>query len=76
MFLKYTVVGMVLMIYTLGCWAGYVTMKTTYDYVLYYFVDSSTRTKQKYQSFKITIALHMINDFIFQQAIYKRKKSF
>ena len=73
-FLKYTVLGMILMIYTLGCWVGYVTMKTTYDYVLYYFVDSSTRPKQKYQSFKVTIALHMISYFMFQ-AICKRKKS-
>ena len=27
---------------TLGCRMGYVTMKTTYNYVLYFFVNSST----------------------------------
>ena len=29
-FLKYTVVAMILMIYTLGCWVGYVTMMTMF----------------------------------------------
>ena len=59
----------------LGCRVNYVTMKSNYNYVLYLFVNSSSINKQIYQSIKVTIVSHMINEFKFQQAISKRKKS-
>ena len=53
-------------------------MKTTYNYVLYLFVDSLSWTKLKYQAIEVTIVLvsHVIDEFKFQQAIHKRKKSY
>ena len=60
---------------TVGYGVGYVTMKTTYNYVLYFFVDLLSRNKPKYQSIKVTIVSYVIDEFIFQQAIHKRKKS-
>ena len=44
-FVEYTVVAVVHIYYgdvTLGCRASYVTMKTTYNYVMSLFVDSLT----------------------------------
>ena len=56
---------------TLGCRACHVTMKTAYNYVLYFFVDLWSRNKPKYQSIKVTIVSYVIDEFIFQQAIHK-----
>ena len=60
---------------TLGRRAGYVTMKTTYNYVLYLFVDSSTCFTPALGDPEITIVSHMINEFKFQQAMHEKKKS-
>ena len=60
---------------TLGCTVGYLTMKTTYNYVLYLFVNSLAWNEVKFQSIEVTIASHMINKLKFKQAIHERKKS-
>ena len=74
-FVEYAIVAMVHMIYTnntmgtlIVCREGYVTMKPTYSYVLYLFVDSSSLTEPKYQFIDVTIASQVINEFKFQQA--------
>ena len=59
---------------SLGCRVGYVTMKTTYNYIFCLFVDSLSRNLPKYQSIKVIISLHVIDEFKFQQAIHERKK--
>ena len=78
-FVEYTILAVVHMIYygdiTLGYKVGYLTMKTTYNYVLCLSVNSSTWNEVKFQSINVTIASHMINEFKFQQAIHQRKKS-
>ena len=51
---------------TLGCRADYVTIKTTYNYVLYLFVDSSTWFAPELADLKVTMMLHMIDEFKFQ----------
>ena len=66
---EFTILAMVHMIYygdvTLGCTAGYLTMKTTYNYVLYLFVDSSVWNEVKFQAIEVTIASHVISEFKF-----------
>ena len=66
---EFTILAMVHMIYygdvTLGCTAGYLTMKTAYNYVLYLFVDSSAWNEVKFQAIEVTIALHVISELKF-----------
>ena len=61
-FVEYTVLAMVHMIYygdvTLGCRAGYVTMK---KYVLYLFVDSWTWFALALTDLKVTMVSHVID---------------
>ena len=77
-FIEYTAVAVVHMIYygdiILVCRASYLTMKTTYNYVLYLFADSLSWTEPKYQSTKVTIALHVIDEFIFNRQYTKERR--
>ena len=77
-FVEYTVIALVHMILyygdiTLGCGADYVTIKATYNYVLYLFVDSSTWFALALPDLKVTIVSHVINEVKFQQATHKKK---
>ena len=54
--------------------ADYVTMKTTYNYVLYLFVNSSTSFAPALADLKVTMVLHVINEFKFPQVIYKKRR--
>ena len=49
-------------------------MKTTYNYVLYLFVDLSTLFTLALADPKVTMASHVINEFKFQQAIHKKEE--
>ena len=53
---------------TLGCRADDVTIKTTYNNVLYLFIDSSTLFAPALAYLKDTLMSHVINEFNFQQA--------
>ena len=57
---------------TLGCREDNVTMKTTYNDVLYLFIDSSTLFALALADLKETMVRHVINDFKFQQAIHEK----
>ena len=59
---------------TLGCRMGYVTMKTTYNYVLYFFVNSSTWFALALVDLKVTMVSHLINEFKFQQVIHDKRR--
>ena len=77
-FVECTVVTVVLMIYygdiTLGCRDDYVTIKTTYNYVLYLFVDSLTWLAPALVDLKVTMVLHLIDEFKFQQMIHEKEE--
>ena len=47
-------------------------MKTTYNNVLYLFIDSSTLFAPALADLKETMVLHVINKFKFQQAIHEK----
>ena len=74
-FVEYTIVAVVHMIYTrditLGYRGDYLTMKTTYNYVLYFIVDSWAWFALALADLKVTMVSHVINKFKFQQAIHK-----
>ena len=57
---------------TLGCRADYVTIKTTYNNVLYLFINSSTLFAPALADLKETLMSHVIDEFKFQQAIHKK----
>ena len=67
--MEYSVVAVVHDIYygnvTLGCRLDNVTIETTYNNVLYLFVDSSTLFALALADLKITMVLHVINEFKF-----------
>ena len=75
---EYTVVAVVHILYygdiTLGCGADYVTIKTTYNYVLYLFVDSLTQFALALADLKVTIVSHVIDEVKFQQAIHIKRR--
>ena len=75
---EYTIVAVVHMIYygdiTLGCRADYVTIRTTCNYVLHLFVNSSSWFTLALADLKVTMVSHMINKFKFQQAIHKKEE--
>ena len=47
-------------------------MKTTYNNVLYLFIDSSTLFAPALADLKETMVSHVINEFKFQQAIHEK----
>ena len=51
-------------------------MKTTYNYIMYLFVDSLSRNKQIYQSIKVTIMSHIIDEFKTSASDTRKKKEF
>ena len=59
---------------TLGCRAGYVTMKISYNYFLYLFVESSAWFAPALADLKVTMVSHVIDEFKFQQAIHKKRR--
>ena len=59
---------------TLGCRADNVTIKPTYNNVLYLFIDSLTSFAPTLADLKEIMVLHMINEFKFQQAIHKKEE--
>ena len=59
---------------TLGCRGGYVTMKTTYNYVLYLIIDSSAWFALAPADLKVTVASHVISEFKFPQTINKKEE--
>ena len=59
---------------TLGCRADDVTIKTTYNNVLYLFIESSTLFAPALADLKETLMLHVINEFKFQQAIHEKEE--
>ena len=69
-FVEYTIVAVVHMIYTMSR-GDYVTMKTTYNYVLYFIVNSWAWFALALADLKVTMVSHVINKFKFQQAIHK-----
>ena len=48
-------------------------MKTTYNYVLYLFVDSTSWAAPAWVDRKVTMVLHLIDEFKFQQMIHKKE---
>ena len=58
---------------SVGCRVDYVTIKRTYNYVLYLFVNSSTWFALALADLKVTMVLHMINKFKFQLAIHEKR---
>ena len=58
---------------TLGCRAANVTIKTTYNNVLYLFINSSTSFALALADLKETMMSHVIDEFKFQQAIHERR---
>ena len=51
-----------------------VTIKTTYNNVLYLFIDSSTLFAPALADLKETMVSHMIDEFKFQQVIYEKEE--
>ena len=51
-----------------------VTIKTTYNNVLYLFIDSSTLFALALAGLKETLMSHVIDEFKFQQAIHKKEE--
>ena len=49
-----------------------VTIKTSYNNVLYLFINSSTLFAPALADLKETLMLHVINEFKFQQAIHEK----
>ena len=56
----------------LGCREDNVTMKTTYNNILYLFIDSSTLFAPALADLKDTMVSHVINEFKFQQAMHEK----
>ena len=50
-------------------------MKTTYNYVLYLFINTLSWNEWKYQYIDVTVVSHVIDEFKVQQVIEERKKS-
>ena len=51
-----------------------VTIKTTYNNVLYLFIDSSTLFAPALADLKETVVLHVIDEFKFQQVIHEKRR--
>ena len=49
-------------------------MKTTYNYVLYLIVDSLAWFAPALADLKVTMVLHVIDEFKFQQAIHEKEE--
>ena len=56
---------------TLEFMTGYLTMKTTYNYVLYLFVSSLAWFAMALADLKVITVSHIIHEFKFQQVIYE-----
>ena len=61
---------------TLGCREDNVTIKTTYNNVLYLFINSSTLFAPALADLKETLMSHVINEFKFQLAIHEKGRVF
>ena len=59
---------------TLGCRGGYVTMKTTYNDVLYLIIDLSAWFALALADLRVTVMSHVIDEFKFQQTINKKEE--
>ena len=59
---------------TLRCRADSVTIKTTYNNVLYLFIDSLTLFVPALADLKEITVLHVIDEFKFQQVIYEKEE--
>ena len=70
-FVEYTVLAVVHMM----CRADDVTIKTTFNNVLYLFIASSTLFALALADLKETLMSHVINEFKFQRAIHENGKS-
>ena len=53
-----------------------VTIKTTYNNALYFFIDSSTLFAPALADLKETLMSHVIDEFKFQQAIHEKGRVF
>ena len=51
-----------------------VTIKTTYNNVLYLFIDSSTSFALALTDLRETMVLHVIDEFKFQQVIHEKRR--
>ena len=59
---------------TLGCRTDYVTLKTTYNHVLYLFIDSMTWFTPALADLKVIMLSYVINEFKFQQVIQEKRR--
>ena len=59
---------------TLRCREDNVTIKTTYNNVLYLFMDSSTWFAPALADLKATMVSYVIDEFIFQQVIHEKRR--